>query len=80
MKSFGIHILIVFFDTASWPAHNTQTDLLVSLQLICLPQNVPVRFTIPTASRVLPLCCLLHILFLIVFHDNSQLTFLLMHK
>ena len=51
MKSFGIHILIVFFDTASRPAHITQTDLLVSLQLICLPQNVPVRFTIPSCQQ-----------------------------
>ena len=51
MESFWIHILIVFFDTASRPTHNTQTDLLVSLQLICLPQNVPVRFTIPSCHQ-----------------------------
>lgn len=37
MESFGIHIVIVFFDTASWPTQNAQTDLFVSLQLICLP-------------------------------------------
>lgn len=37
MESLGIHVVIVFFDTASWPTQNAQTDLFVSLQLICLP-------------------------------------------
>ena len=76
MESFWIHVIIVFFDTASWPTQNAQTDLFVSLQLICLPPKCACKIHHSQLPAGFFLSSILHILFLIVFHDNSQLTFL----
>lgn len=57
-----------------------RTSRLISLSAanwFVYPKNMPARFTIPRLPAGFSASYLLYILFLILFHDNNLLTFLL---